>query len=65
MNEEILKEAVNFGATIGNRWDKYTDEGRLFFLSKLFALCREAKRGGKYRHTAYGYKWSYKPINTL
>ena len=22
-------------------------------------------RGGKYRHTAYGYKWSYKPINTL
>lgn len=22
-------------------------------------------RGGKYRHTAYGYKWSYKSINTL
>lgn len=44
MNEEILKEAVNFGATIGNRWDKYTDGGRLFFLSKLFALCREAKK---------------------
>lgn len=22
-------------------------------------------RGTKYRHTAYGYKWSYKPINTL
>lgn len=21
--------------------------------------------GTKYRHTAYGYKWSYKPINTL
>lgn len=44
MNEEILKEAVNFGATIDNRWDKYTDGGRLFFLSKLFALCREAKK---------------------
>ena len=44
MNEEILKEAVNFGATIGNRWDKYTPGGRLFFLSKLFALCREAKK---------------------
>lgn len=44
MNEEILKEAVNFGATIGNRWDKYTDGGRLFFLSKLFALCRKAKK---------------------
>lgn len=27
MNEEILKEAVNFGATIGNRWNKYTDGG--------------------------------------
>lgn len=44
MNEDILKEAVNFGATIGNRWDKFTDGGRLFFLSKLLALCREAKK---------------------
>ena len=44
MNEEILKEAVNFGATIGNHWEKYTDGGRSIFLSKLFALCRRAKK---------------------
>lgn len=44
MNEEILKDAVNFGATLGNHWEKYTDGGRSFFLSKFFALCREAKK---------------------
>ena len=38
MNEEILKNAVNFGATIGNRWDKYTDGGRLFFIQTLCTM---------------------------
>lgn len=37
MNEEILKEAVNFGATLGNHWEKYTDGGRSFF--SIQTLC--------------------------
>lgn len=43
MNEEILKEAVNFGATIGNHWEKYTDGGRSIFYPNYLHYVGELK----------------------
>ena len=36
MNEDILKEVVNFGATMGDKWEKFTVCGKIFLLSRLF-----------------------------
>ena len=44
MNEDILKEVVNFGATMGDKWENFTICGKIFLLSRLFAKCREAKK---------------------